>query len=49
MHCHCNRPDPMIAYVARRLASLVVVMALVGVCVFLLLHLAPGDPAAIIA
>ncbi|MBV9113041.1 MAG: ABC transporter permease, partial [Hyphomicrobiales bacterium] len=28
---------------------LVVVMALVGVCVFLLLHLAPGDPAAIIA
>ncbi|MBV9433413.1 MAG: ABC transporter permease [Hyphomicrobiales bacterium] len=39
----------MIAYVARRLASLVVVMALVGVCVFLLLHLAPGDPAAIIA
>ena len=39
----------MIAYVDRRLASLVVVMALVGVCVFLLLHLAPGDPAAIIA
>ncbi|MBV9751483.1 MAG: ABC transporter permease, partial [Hyphomicrobiales bacterium] len=39
----------MIAYVARRLASLIVVMALVGVCVFLLLHLAPGDPAAIIA
>ena len=39
----------MIAYVAHRLASLIVVMALVGVCVFLLLHLAPGDPAAIIA
>jgi peptide/nickel transport system permease protein len=39
----------MIAYVVRRLASLFVVMALVGVCVFLLLHLAPGDPAAIIA
>ena len=39
----------MIAYVAHRLASLIVVMALVGVCVFLLLHLEPGDPAAIIA
>ncbi|MGC1579226.1 MAG: ABC transporter permease [Beijerinckiaceae bacterium] len=39
----------MIAYVAHRLASLIVVMALVGECVFLLLHLAPGDPAAIIA
>jgi peptide/nickel transport system permease protein len=39
----------MIAYTARRLASLALVMALVGVCVFLLLHLAPGDPAAIIA
>ena len=39
----------MIAYVIRRLASIVVVMVLVGVCVFLLLHLAPGDPAAIIA
>jgi len=39
----------MIAYVLRRLASLVVVMALVGICVFMLLHLAPGDPAAIIA
>jgi peptide/nickel transport system permease protein len=39
----------MIAYVVRRLVSLFVVMALVGVCVFLLLHLAPGDPAAIIA
>jgi peptide/nickel transport system permease protein len=39
----------MIAYVIRRLASLALVMALVGVFVFLLLHLAPGDPAAIIA
>ena len=39
----------MTAYVLRRLASLALVMALVGICVFLLLHLAPGDPAAIIA
>jgi len=39
----------VIAYVIRRLASIIVVMVLVGVCVFLLLHLAPGDPAAIIA
>ncbi len=39
----------MIAYVIRRLASLILVMALVGVFVFMLLHLAPGDPAAIIA
>jgi peptide/nickel transport system permease protein len=39
----------MIGYIARRVASLALVMALVGVCVFLLLHLAPGDPAAIIA
>jgi peptide/nickel transport system permease protein len=33
----------------RRLLSVVPVMAVVAVCVFLLLHLAPGDPAAIIA
>src|SRR5215210_1743392 len=39
----------MLAYIARRLASTVVVMAIVGVFVFLLLHLSPGDPAAIIA
>ena len=39
----------MTAYILRRLASLALVMALVGICVFLLLHLAPGDPAAIIA
>jgi peptide/nickel transport system permease protein len=39
----------MIAYIIRRLASLILVMALVGVFVFMLLHLAPGDPAAIIA
>ena len=37
------------AYIARRLLSTLLVMALVGVFVFLLLHLAPGDPASIIA
>jgi peptide/nickel transport system permease protein len=37
------------AYVARRLLSTLLVMALVGVFIFLLLHLAPGDPASIIA
>ena len=37
------------AYIARRLGSTLVVMAIVGVIVFLLLHLAPGSPAAIIA
>jgi peptide/nickel transport system permease protein len=39
----------MILYALRRFASLAVVLVLVGVAVFLLLHLAPGDPAAIIA
>jgi peptide/nickel transport system permease protein len=39
----------VLAYILRRLASTVVVMGLVGVFVFLLLHLSPGDPAAIIA
>jgi peptide/nickel transport system permease protein len=39
----------MIAYVIRRLLATIPVMAIVGVFVFLLLHLAPGDPAAIIA
>lgn len=37
------------AYIARRLGSTLVVMAIVGLIVFLLLHLAPGSPAAIIA
>ena len=37
------------AYIARRLFSTLLVMAIVGVIVFLLLHLAPGSPAAIIA
>jgi peptide/nickel transport system permease protein len=39
----------MIAYILRRLASLAIVIVLVGVGVFTLLHLAAGDPAAIIA
>src|ERR1043166_1854924 len=39
----------MLAYVARRLASTGLVMGIVAVFVFLLLHLSPGDPAAIIA
>jgi len=39
----------VLAYILRRLASTVVVMGIVGVFVFLLLHLSPGDPAAIIA
>ncbi len=39
----------MIAYIFRRLASTIVVMTMVGMFVFLLLRLAPGDPAAIIA
>ncbi|MER9921316.1 MULTISPECIES: ABC transporter permease, partial [unclassified Mesorhizobium] len=39
----------MVAYIIRRLVSTIAVMAMVGVFVFLLLRLAPGDPAAIIA
>lgn len=39
----------MAAYIIRRLLSTIVVMTIVAVFVFLLLHLAPGDPAAIIA
>ena len=37
------------AYIAGRLLPTLIVMAVVGVIVFLLLHLAPGSPAAIIA
>ena len=37
------------AYIVRRLLSIMPVMAVVAVFVFLLLHLAPGDPAAIMA
>src|SRR6476469_8100579 len=39
----------MIRYVIRRLLSTVVVMAVVAFCVFALLYLTPGDPAAVIA
>jgi len=37
------------AYILRRMVSAIVVMVLVGIFVFLLLRLAPGDPAAMIA
>lgn len=39
----------MMAFIVRRIASTFVVMAIVGILVFLLLHLSPGDPAAIVA
>lgn len=39
----------MYAYIIRRLIATIPIMALVAVFVFLLLHLSPGDPAAIIA
>ena len=39
----------MFAYILRRLLGVIPVMLVVGVFVFSLLHLAPGDPAAIIA
>ncbi|RUU90416.1 ABC transporter permease [Mesorhizobium sp. M7A.F.Ca.MR.176.00.0.0] len=39
----------MPAYILRRMFSTIAVMAMVGIFVFLLLRLAPGDPAAMIA
>ncbi|WP_216856512.1 ABC transporter permease [Acidisphaera sp. S103] len=39
----------MIQFVLRKLSSTAIVMGLVAVIVFLLIHLSPGDPAAIIA
>ncbi len=39
----------MITYILRRLGATLIVMGLVGAIVFLLLHLTPGDPAAVIA
>ncbi|MES0056622.1 MULTISPECIES: ABC transporter permease [unclassified Mesorhizobium] len=39
----------MAAYILRRLVSAIAVMAMVGIFVFLLLRLAPGDPADMIA
>ena len=38
----------MLTFIIRRLLSTVLVMAIVAVFIFLLLHLSPGDPAAII-
>ena len=39
----------MYAYLARRLLAAIPVILVVALFVFLLLHLSPGDPAAIIA
>jgi peptide/nickel transport system permease protein len=39
----------MLGYILRRLGSTVIVLVLVGLFVFSLLYIAPGDPAAIIA
>src|SRR5215213_5579643 len=39
---------PMTAYILRRLVMLVPVLIVVGVVVFGLVHLTPGDPAAVI-
>jgi len=39
----------MLSYLVQRLLSTILVMTLVGIFVFLLLHLSAGDPAAIIA
>ncbi len=39
----------MLSYILRRLLGVIPVMLVVGVFVFSLLHMAPGDPAAIIA
>src|SRR5215212_6681989 len=38
----------MTAYILRRLVSLVPVILVVGIVVFALVHLTPGDPAAVI-
>ena len=39
----------MLAYIVRRILATIPVMAVVAIFVFALLHLSPGDPAAIIA
>ncbi|RWI99977.1 ABC transporter permease [Mesorhizobium sp.] len=39
----------MAVYVIRRLVSTIAIMAMVGIFIFLLLRLAPGDPAAVMA
>lgn len=38
----------MTAYIVRRLASMIPVLLIVGVVIFFLIHLTPGDPAAVI-
>ena len=45
----CRADAPPMNYVLRRLAATLPVMAVVAVVVFLLIHLSPGDPAALIA
>ncbi len=37
----------MLAYILRRLIQLALVLVVVGVVAFLLIHLAPGDPASV--
>ncbi|PBB24524.1 ABC transporter permease [Mesorhizobium sp. WSM4307] len=39
----------MVSYILRRMISAIAVMAMVGIFVFLLIRLAPGDPAAVMA
>src|ERR1700729_2807569 len=39
----------MFAYIVRRILAVIPVMVVVAIFVFALLHLSPGDPAAIIA
>src|SRR5579863_4315338 len=39
----------MLAYIVRRILATIPVMVVVAIFVFALLHLSPGDPAAIIA
>ena len=43
-----RNPQPMTTYILRRLVMLVPVLLVVGVVVFALVHLTPGDPAAVI-
>src|SRR6185295_12739117 len=45
----CAGPQPMFAFIGRRLLATIPVMAVVAVFVFMMLRLASGDPAAIIA
>ena len=39
----------MLTFILRRISSIAVVMAVVGITVFLILHLVPGDPVSILA